>query len=743
MPPVLVGLLLVSWVTLVGRGLLRLAGAEGDATLRPLLLAPALGLVATTLVLNVLVALGCPLRDVRFVPLLVVAPLAVLGALAVVTDLRRGARSWSILLPLTAPLVLIANRLAYGLPTYSGTQGLDGWAYCAYADYLGSYACGTAGGLTPLAEFGAALSWSRYISAAWLSVIGQLAPAEGPPGVCAPYLWSVLFAYGGSCLHLGRTYGLRGGWTKGYAVAAMVGGPIPMLVVGNAYDNLATLYLAPTLLALAGRRPLTSRVSVLAGLVGAAGLVTYVELAVVSLGLALVVVGTTGPDRPPARRFFEFLATLVLACAPSALHTVSFFVHQVLASHSSLVVHRPGNGSYPELLSWGGAFAFAWFPLLTVGSTKTVVGLLGGVCSLLALRGLARPRHPVLPFALLPLLGALYLAGVQRYDYGAFKLLAISWWAIVLGLFIELARGSAAERSVRTPRPWSWWALAGGIALVNAHQLLAHSRASGWLGITTRWTLGWSDLMVLDLSAALLLLLLSGTYLPSCRLLVCTWLLANVQPHGAGALPGDVAGYRRVKEVSAIVGERPVALGVEDLLASHWALWFLDRSVDLRLDFVRAHAAGSKDARAWNHGRPRDGMFVLTDAYGSATGFEVVWEGGPYRLLRPAGPTWATIVCSGGRYGGGRRGERPSLGVGPEPTELYVLTSGEGTVELTGTSDGAGRIRWRPGGTTIVDAGEEFRVLLPVAAGSTRIEAEEMDGAGFLLRGLEVQLVSR
>jgi hypothetical protein len=126
---------------------------------------------------------------------------------------------------------------------------------------------------------------------------------------------------------------------------------------------------------------------------------------------------------------------LVNVYLPDAM---SIFFQQ-LATSKPLVGGRPGNGFAPDLLVVSRLPAALWgFEQITILDRSTVTAgmLLGGLLALITVLGLAKAlRTRAFPLALCfaTTVGLVIVMIVsKRYDYGAYKMLLLGWWATAL-----------------------------------------------------------------------------------------------------------------------------------------------------------------------------------------------------------------------------------------------------------------------------------------------------------------------
>lgn len=446
---------LVALAVLAGRGLLLGLRARLPPALAWLLALP-MALACGSIALALLVHLGRSLREVAPLLALTLLPCALWGA----RDARRGLtwRTAGLLLAcLALPAAMLAPHFATGLRDFAPVFVSDGWGYVANASYLWERPNGALG---PLHAFALGLTGTRHCSAAWLALLSPFEQAGDPQRVVGLYCAFLLGACACGCAALARAVGASAPRALLYVLLAVPAGWVAHVFAFSNYDQGLALSLLPAswaLLARLGARP--GRL-VAAGLLAAAPVYAYPELAPLFLGsyaLALPLWSGRGTGRRGGgrrRRAAAALAVALVALLPQVEGAVRLLSWQL----QSVSGPRPGGLRFagltlPSRLAsglWGlggempptGTLAAPWI--------EQAGALLLTLLALAGARALVRRRSSGRALALLALLhvaGAASLLWRFDYHYGSYKLLSLGYFALAFLAWQGLASLSRAPRA--------------------------------------------------------------------------------------------------------------------------------------------------------------------------------------------------------------------------------------------------------------------------------------------------------
>ena len=291
---VLTAFVLMIWP---GYALLHLLGHGRHRWSGALFAGPGLTLALWIIALSGAAWASIPLRQVFgpvWIVTLLLAALGVFLRIAVnrkVVAVENESEQWPQLLWLIAvavPLLIMPATLRYGLGDFVNSTYPDPWSYVMVADYLSAVARGTEGGLSSLHQYASHLMNTRNASSA---ILAHLAAGFG--GIKADQLMTlfcllVLFANVGALIAFAGTIFGRAGLAACLALLAGLGWPANIVFAGN-FDQLLLLPLLPLIAALA-LRSCESRLwsaGILIGILGAAAVYAYVELAFLGILVAM------------------------------------------------------------------------------------------------------------------------------------------------------------------------------------------------------------------------------------------------------------------------------------------------------------------------------------------------------------------------------------------------------------------------------------------------------------------------
>jgi hypothetical protein len=675
---------------LAGHGLLRLLGLK--ATPRATgLLAPAACLVLWSVLLALAVVLRLPIRTVTpwlWLTTLLLAGLGLRGLRSVL-----GEAGPLLVLCAVLPVVVMARCFWHGLDNCSGSFTPDGWSYVAVGQYLWTYSSGTEAGLVPLYQYASGFPAVRQVSSALLGLLSPLVRAGDTAAVSSLLQAWTLFVMACAVAYFWTVAAAQRGVVVAATALATLGGWVCNLVLASNFDNGLALACVP---ALAGLLLAPSRRRwLLLGMLAAALLYTYPELALLGLGMA----GGIALPRLWAQRIrwraglseaglAACLAGLLLL--PGAAPLGRFALHQYQATQTGSR-GRPGEGFFPGLLDPRCQPAAFWglggeHSIMRHNRLRQAIGI--GASGLLAVGLLALWRQRQWGLALVTVflgLGAAWFAVAQGYAYGAYKLILLDWWC-----------------------------LAGGVVWGADY-------------LVTRWR--WPVLRIGTAAAAASLAtgLLTQSLYPDATSKYCA------SPN-RDCLLSD---FRHVRAVKAIVGDRPLLVAVEDWLANEWAVYFLrDHPLHLKVyrSYMSALAPIIDQAR-----RPplNDIAWVLTDDTSrgrcGGPGWRLAWSADPYRLWKVEGGSWVLLGEMKNVYGLGWANGLPFFWLGQGETDLDILTGSAGEVTLTGrclagpslTGPKTRRLQVRSSDGSrhdlTTEEGSLFSLTLPVPAGKSTI----------------------
>ena len=441
---VLLFLSVIFLATLCGLGLLQLFGLR-DFQQR-LLLAPSMALAVSGIFVALVVLFGIPVGGATSIFWVLWMVFAIYGALHVrsaLIDLDRGYILWiSILLT----MLVSGGFIYYGVSDYLGSSVLDGWSYVSFGEYLRQYPKGTEGGLAPMYQYAAHLSGTRYVASAMLAVlIPPWSVGIDTQMTVGPLLILSIFSFALSVAYAAQMANQRGLDTPAWLAVlfGVVGGWVPHALHMNNYDNLLALPFAPALFALASDRNLNSSGQIfLPAIFIAASIYIYPELSPLIIAAYGVVAVEgflssrsgykNGTDKRIQLFKYAMIAVMALVIVSPYLRDAMHYFGRQLSSTARLA-GRPGEGIMPSLLDsarvWGGMWG--------LGSKDwgIIVGVLLGQIAFFGVVTAATKKYFSIILYLV-LIGALFVVMVmlKHYDYGAYKVLLLGWWAIAIVL---------------------------------------------------------------------------------------------------------------------------------------------------------------------------------------------------------------------------------------------------------------------------------------------------------------------
>ena len=599
-------LVVLATMVLAGLTVLRVLRVEGPREWLVALAAPVM-LAVWADVVALSVALRMPLK-------LVAVPMLLLTAVAAAAALMRrrlsvghGPQSrrraiWLLSVATTSAFVAILPYCVLGFEAYPGSRLPDGWAYVAYGQYLWSYSHGTTQALEPLYTYSLTLLNSRHVASGVLGVLSAVV-SPGDTQLAIPYLQGLgIFSYACACgaVAAARQWGSR--QCLLFMVLASVNGWVSNVIWANNHDNLLALALFPALASVAARQtPLSARDGILAAILTGALIHAYPELAGLAVlccgGLYLHSVLQRGGLRAEWRGIAWAVAGALVIVSPVIAPITRFFLHQ--ASVGLAAGPKPGTGMFPGLLGFATLPSAVW----ALGTEHMVTiwpptqTLLAGALLLLLVIGLVhqmrRREWGWLGCLVVLMVLTVAMIVVQRYDYGAYKILLVGWWIVAMFL----------------------------------------TTAVTWLmALSSRWRV------------AGVLVLLVAAVPPAAGVARSLATVIRLPPHSMNS-------YRQLADVPALVGTDPIALLVEDREGIEWALYYLRNARSRVGDFTGYIASEGARPLLENDARyPWETIrYVLTD--GKDPGpvkeqqdWKLVWRSPVFALWDTRDSGWAAVT---------------------------------------------------------------------------------------------------
>jgi hypothetical protein len=457
---VLLILSVIFLTTLCGLGILQLCGLK---FLRErILLAPCMALAVSAILVALVVTFHIPVASVSPVIWLLWISFAVYGAMHIrkaLTDLNRNDILW---FSIFAILLLSAGYVWYGLFDYLGSPLYDGCLYVSFAEYLRVYPRGTEGGLAPLYQAASQLSNNRFVGSALLAaLVPPWSSTVDTQMTVGPLLILSIFSYALSVAYATQIANQRGLDVPAWLVIlfCVIGGWIPQALYLNNYDNLLALSFSPAIFAAASDRKLNhNRPSLLPAIFIGAGIYTYPELSALMIAAyGIVAIEYFSSNRPEHKdeknkraqliKYAGIIAALVLIVSPYLQQAIGNIIGAMHTKGGTGLL--PGQNEIPSLLDttrvWGAMWGLnvldttrvwgAQWGLINSKTSSVVIGVLLGQFTLYGISTAIAKKYFsfVIYFALILVL-LIALLTIKHYDYGAYKILLIGWWAIAIGL---------------------------------------------------------------------------------------------------------------------------------------------------------------------------------------------------------------------------------------------------------------------------------------------------------------------
>jgi len=421
--------------------------------------------------------------------------------------------------------------VVHGFSNYAGSPLADGWSYTVFGQYLWENPRCAEGGLAPLYQYAAHLCDTRFIASSLLGFISPLAGWPGDTQAASGYFFPwAFFVYASACtFFIWKRVPQWLSW--GYVIIAVVTGWLFTIMISNNFDQALAISFLPAL----------------------AGFLESFDFAKIRWGILLAIVLSSIVYIYPEMTPFIFLSVLLLLLyhvIRGRVHFISlvhwggifFFVFALLVSayfstwfkfilsqFSNIQASvRPGEFVASELLSND----YWWLGIWGLGGDINTVDWLRKICALtfliLSIIGflvLIKNKNWGL-VAVQILLSALvaYFIQVQKYSYGAYKLITLLWW------------------------------------LVSYMMVLA-----------VRWLQAKSYNRFIPV-------LSKGSYLLAIIIVAYLNIMQGIR-FDRNLINTDIKLYKELLLIPPIVNNSPVGISVSDPIANMWAMYYLRESI--------------------------------------------------------------------------------------------------------------------------------------------------------------------
>ena len=588
-------LVLALTTILCGLGILRVCGVKIDFG-RLIYLAPLLTLSMWTFFLNWGILLGYRVQDIWIIGWAVTGILGVLGSWSLVKSAPKLELGY-VAVVFLMPVAILFPYFWNGIFTYMGSPALDGWSGAAFAAYVWEYPNGTEGGLAPLYQYSAHLANVRFTACLMSAFLSPLLGFPGDPRAAMGILLALtLFVYSSVCVFFIIPKELDKNLKLAYLVGSTFSVWILNLVRANNFDNCLAICFLPALAGIqAHLKPDDRRSAVLLGTLCAASAYVYPEMApIVFFGALLVLAQCIFLEGYRPRDWLRFVvmtfAVFGMLTLPYVKKLFFFFINQ-LASGMSSTLSRPGQGMFPELLRLkmllpnmlGLLLPGSFHASITAVALLNFIGLIILLLSLIGFYRLSRQRDwSIVGIVVTLWMGGLYMLVIQHYDYGAYKMFNMCWWASVFLII------------------------------------------SGAAALLSKWG-------TRNLQAVLVGLLL----------LFCVNTVVAITRFDNAVSPKRVDYYEQVKHIKNVTRGESVRVHVDDVKSNSWAVYFL-KDTPILLTLFRGYMAQSHVMPLMDRAKKpplEDVAYLLTDldVKWPSSAANPVWAGGPYKLwdLRP------------------------------------------------------------------------------------------------------------
>lgn len=399
-----------------------------------ILLAPALTLSLWACVLAISVGFNLPIELIWLPFWMTILASAAASAIASYyswTELHK------LIVPAICTIVILLPYFLHGVSDYPGSHLFwDGYAYVAEGESLWPYPRSTGFESLPMFyKYGIMMAQGRYVGSSLLSIFRGVIPLGGDTQQAAAYFFVLcVFTLACSSAFLASIL-----WPNHLAARFLfvalvtVSCPTLNLVWANNIDHILALALAPALTGLAFRNRDEFIESCVMGIMGAAIVFIYPEMApILILPAAVLSVSQVISRRSRAIPLAVTMIVAIALLAPFLYEISRFFSGQITATQTAI---RPGEGMYGALLrplcapaAFAGLYSNSQQCFLRFDDLfRLVIG-----CSFLgaALMGAAKMRNWIAISVAIVSAGAIYFLLVQNYSYGAFKLLSSNFYLL-------------------------------------------------------------------------------------------------------------------------------------------------------------------------------------------------------------------------------------------------------------------------------------------------------------------------
>ena len=535
---------LILVVLFSGMGLLKLSRVKLDWP-SSIYLAPILTLSMWSLIIGYGVLRGYTVAELWRWGYLVTLVLAAYGLFSQFGRLKQLDISGIILLALL-PVALMFPYFLYGILSYMGSPAWDGWSHVAQGQALWTYPKEAEGGLAPLYQYAAHLSQNRFVAQA---LLGFLSPLTGLPGdtksASGLFLALCFFVFASSTLFFASSRRLGRPLSLVYAGATLLSAWMLNLLKANNYDNVMAISYLPAFAGIqAYLRHDDFGQPVLLALLAAAQVYIYPEMTPLVLGFAVVFVSQRiYAGKLGSKKWGLFLCAAAIMflvfSLPTLTFSIKFFIQQFRTASVTLLSSRPGQNMFPYLLAPYNCMANMWGLFVPVnvglGIESIALNMVGFLFSVLAVIGMfyrvKQGDWTIALFVVTIWFGALFMILKENYDYGAYKILNMGWWASSFTVF-------------------------AGVSILKAR---------------------WRSAILQVAAAILLVFFLTSTGLQISR-------FNNI------IYPKSVVYYEQVHDIKKIVMDKPVLVYIDDVYTNQWSVYFL-RDLDILVHPYRGYMA--------------------------------------------------------------------------------------------------------------------------------------------------------